>query len=321
MCKRPDIKSLDVVLIINFTYLLGILIGSSIFGTALGVLAFVAFTQIGCPPLKFYGTRSDESESIVFSNLNCNKNQGCSSEEYQPICSVDGETHFFSPCQAGCRVCQKESVGDSNISLYKECSCVATNAIESGKSFTSNWPKSWPRKEQLPPATLTKADTINNAYAGYCPSDCQNQFYLVLGLFGFVGFIFSANRLPSLLVFMRAVDPRDKTTAFTFTVSFLSLFALIPGPLIFGAIFDSSCTVWGSRCGEKLNCFAYDTDVLRVRCGACSAILIACSMCCEIGIFYLGKNLRIYDEDDNKDMEDTPTILTNGSSGIELDEN
>ena len=292
-------------------------------GTALGVIAFVAFTQIGCPPLKFHGTHSDESESIIFSNLNCNKNQGCSSEKYQPICSVDGETHFFSPCQAGCRMCENEFNGKMNITKYKECTCVEADAIENGKSYAKNWPASWPSRGQLPPATLTNGDTISYAYAGYCPSDCQRQFYLVLGLFGLIGFVFSANRLPALLVFMRAVEPRDKTTAFTFTVSFLSLFALIPGPLIFGAIFDSSCTVWGSRCGEKLNCFAYDTDVLRVRVGSCSAILIFCSMCCEIGIFYLGKNLRIYDDPDGnniKDRDDNPTMVTTDSSGMELDE-
>ena len=290
----------------------------------MGVLAFVAFTQIGCPPLKFYGTHSDKSEAIIFSNLNCNKNQGCSSDKYQPICSVDGETHFFSPCQAGCRMCEKQPAGKSNITLYKECTCVESNALESGTSFAQKWPVSWPRREELPPATLSNGDTINHAYAGYCPSDCQNQFFLVLGLFGFIGFVFSANRLPALLVFVRAVEPRDKTTAFTFTVSFLSLFALIPGPLIFGAIFDSACTVWGTKCGEKLNCFAYDTDVLRVRVGVFSAILIFCSMCCEIGIFYLGKNLRIYDDFDdkeNKDVEENPTIMTNESSGMELDEN
>ena len=303
---------------------LGILIGSSIFGTGLGVVAFVVFTQIGCPPLKFYGTQSGESEAIIFSNLNCNTNQGCSSDKYQPICSVDGETHFFSPCQAGCRMCEKQSHGNSNITLYKECTCVSANAVENGKSYATNWPVSWPSRDELPPATLSKGDTINHAYAGYCPSDCQNQYYLILGLFGMIGFVFSANRLPALLVFMRAVEPRDKTTAFTFTVSCLSLLALIPGPLIFGAIFDGSCTVWGTKCGEKLNCFAYDTDALRVRVGAFSAILIFCSMCCEIGIFYLAKDLRIYDDTDDigtKDVEENPTIITNDSSGIELDEN
>ena len=143
----------------------------------------------------------------------------------------------------------------------------------------------------------------------------------------------SANRLPSLLVFMRAVEPRDKTSAFTFTVSFLSLFALIPGPLVYGAIFDSACTVWGEKCGEQLNCFAYDTDLLRVRAGVCSAIFCALAMCCEIGIFYLGKDLNIYGEDDDKKnkTEDTDyktfdtdhTIVSNGithSSEFELNE-
>ena len=144
-------------------------------------------------------------------------------------------------------------------------------------------------------------------------------------MFSFVGFVISANRLPSLLVFMRAVEPRDKTTAFTFTVSFLSLSALIPGPLIYGAIFDSACTVWGKKCGEKLNCFAYDTDLLRVRAGICSAVLLFFALCCECGIFYYGKHLKIYDEDDDDEesnnIEENPTTITNDipdSSEMEL---
>ena len=279
----------------------GILIASSIFSTLVGIASFSILTQIGCPPLKFYGIHTSGTESITFNNLKCNQNIGCSSEEYQPICSVDGETHFFSPCQAGCQECEKEPLGPKNLTLYTKCSCVTANAEETSKSITDHWPKVWPARENLQPPTISASslENIHEAYAGYCPSTCQKQYYLVLGVFAFVGLIMSANRLPALLVFMRAVDPKDKTTAFTFTVSFLSLFALIPGPLIYGAIFDSTCTVWGSKCGEQLNCFAYDTDLLRVRVGSCSAILCAIAMICEFGIFYLGKDLKIYD-DDNK---------------------
>lgn len=304
-----------------------ILIGSSIVSSTIAIAAFLLFSQIGCPPLKFYGTHTTGSESIDFTNLNCNNNQGCSSEEYKPICSVDGETHFFSPCQAGCRSCETKSVGEKNITLYKDCTCVAANAIDTGKSFAIDWPTSWPRRSDLRPATFLKSEDINYAYSGYCPSKCQSQFYLVLAVFGLVGFAISANRLPSLLVFMRAVEPRDKTTAFTFTVSFLSLFALIPGPLMYGAIFDSACTVWGKKCGEKLNCFAYDTDLLRVRAGVVSAILLFFGLCCEFAIFYYAKNLKIYDEDDDneesKSIEENPTTITNDitvSSEMELGE-
>ena len=294
---------------------------------AIGVVSFVVITQIRCPPLKFYGIHSANSESIIFSDLKCNVNQGCSSNEYQPICSLDGETHFFSPCQAGCQDCETKLIGekkDKEITLYSKCSCVIANANETHASFAHNWPISWPKKPELPPATLKVTPPLHYAYSGYCPSKCQRQFFIILGVMVFVGFVLSANRLPSLLVFMRAVEARDKTTAFTFTVSFVSLFALIPSPIVFGALFDSTCIIWSKKCGEQLNCLAYDTDLLRVRVGSFSAILMFIAMCCEIGIFYYGKNLNIYESKDNqskdiqKEDHTTVTSVTTSSTDMEL---
>ena len=96
----------------------GILIASSNFSTLVGIASFSILTQIGCPPLKFYGIHTSGTESITFNDLECNQNTGCSSEEYKPICSIDGETHFFSPCQAGCQECEKKSLGSKNLTLY-----------------------------------------------------------------------------------------------------------------------------------------------------------------------------------------------------------
>ena len=109
---------------------LGILVGSSIFSVVIGIVSFAAITQLGCPPLKFYGIDSKVSESIAFNIQKC-INQGCSSEEYEPICSIDGETNFFSPCQAGCQSCKMKSFEQKKkkkIKFYSKCSCVAANS-------------------------------------------------------------------------------------------------------------------------------------------------------------------------------------------------
>jgi len=39
-------------------------------------------------------------------------------------------------------------------------------------------------------------------------------------------------------------------------------FGSIPGPLIFGAIFDVVCILWQDECGERGNCWVYDHDKL-----------------------------------------------------------
>lgn len=38
---------------------------------------------------------------------------------------------------------------------------------------------------------------------------------------------------------------------------------MLPSPIVFGAIIDSVCLVWGSKCGKKGNCWLYDGSKLR----------------------------------------------------------
>ena len=40
------------------------------------------------------------------------------------------------------------------------------------------------------------------------------------------------------------------------------IFGAVPGPLLFGAIFDLSCTVWQEECGRRGNCWVHDNDKL-----------------------------------------------------------
>ena len=37
----------------------------------------------------------------------------------------------------------------------------------------------------------------------------------------------------------------------------------IPGPIIMGALFDSSCLLWLKTCGESSDCVAYNMDDYR----------------------------------------------------------
>lgn len=43
----------------------------------------------------------------------------------------------------------------------------------------------------------------------------------------------------------------------------ISLFALIPGPIIYGRIIDSTCLVWTEECGKRGNCQLYDQKLFR----------------------------------------------------------
>ena len=39
----------------------------------------------------------------------------------------------------------------------------------------------------------------------------------------------------------------------------------IPGPLIFGALFDASCVYWQEECGDRGNCWVYHNEDLSLR--------------------------------------------------------
>ena len=46
---------------------------------------------------------------------------------------------------------------------------------------------------------------------------------------------------------------------------FFRLFGSIPGPIIVGALFDSSCLYWQEECGSRGNCWVYDNNDLSLR--------------------------------------------------------
>ena len=294
---------------------IGILGGWSVAIMTFGIITFAIITQIGCPPLQFYGKHSSESETITFNNLTCNSNCKCSSTQYEPICSADGKTHLFSPCQAGCKDVKELLVdleGNKTIKQYLGCDCVIANAKETQHSFADPWPTKWPDKDQLPPATIPSGnqENLDYAFSGYCPSDCSNQFYLLLGLMLTIGLIAGTGRLPNTLILLRAIEQRDKAAALTVTVSFVSAFALLPSPIIFGSIYDGACTVWAEKCGQQLNCLAYNTDKLRVGVGTLSAVFLSLGLCCDTAVWYFVKGLQIYDDEDNNGSENGDEVAT-----------
>ena len=107
------------------------------------------------------------------------------------------------------------------------------------------------------------------------------------------------------MITMRAVEKRDKSSSITVGVAFMSAFAILPGPIVYGAIFDSACTVWDERCGESLNCLVYDTDRLRRSLTYTSAALLFLGCLADSGVWYFCKNLKIYGEDDESSRSET----------------
>ena len=266
------------------------------------ILSFAIISQVGCPPLKFYGERSENSEVMTFDNLECNKDCKCSKNQYEPICSADGKTHFFSPCQASCKdVKDIVTYQDNNktIQEYSACSCVLESAPESHNQMKSG------------NLTFISQQGFDYAFSGFCSSDCSNHYNIVLLLMFIYGLFAGTERLPNTLILLRAIDKRDKAAAMTVLVTLVSAFALVPSPVIFGGIYDRACTIWAEKCGEVLNCLVYNTDKIRIESAIIAIIFSALALCCDSAVCYFVKGLNIYEDGNDEYFENgSDTTIT-----------
>ena len=97
---------------------------------------------------------------------------------------------------------------------------------------------------------------------------------------------------------------RDKSASVTFSVSFLSLFAFLPSPLVYGAILDTTCKLWDTtKCGETTHCLIYDTDAMRNYIAFFPAVFIALGTLMDVMVYYHCKDLTIYDDSENTSEE------------------
>ena len=63
----------------------------------------------------------------------------------------------------------------------------------------------------------------------------------------------------------RCVADEQRSLALGLQSVFFRAIGTIPGPLIFGALFDASCVYWQRECGDRGNCWVYDNENLSLR--------------------------------------------------------
>ena len=66
----------------------------------------------------------------------------------------------------------------------------------------------------------------------------------------------------TLFLICRVVSDEQRSLALGVQSAIFRLVGTIPGPLVFGALFDSSCLLWQDECGCRGNCWIYDNDGL-----------------------------------------------------------
>lgn len=162
----------------------------------------------------------------------CNVNCSCSLATINPVCGEDNLA-YFSPCHAGCKVSQDEK-------SFKNCSCI------------------------YPQGNVSEGSAVK----GYCEkrSGCTTYiaFILLLILVLFSVFI---TAISNKTVVLRCVPYNQRAYALGFQFILQRSLGFLPGPILFGAIFDSSCLLWGRSCGKKGNCQFFDMTKLTDRLG------------------------------------------------------
>lgn len=190
----------------------------------------------------------------------CNQQCNCLTSQIDIHCSADGQTHYLSPCFAGC-----DSIYGNNTPGH--CACEASLS-----------------------STLTK---------GLCESNCDN-FYSYMAVLGIGALIAALADTGNLIVRLRSMENRDKTFACGLSLSIMATFAWSPFPIIFGAITDAACSVWQeSECGERGNCWLYDDDKFKLYLHASAfAFMMMGSFFDTLLVFYSGRLKNLYGEDE-----------------------
>ena len=224
----------------------------------IATLCTISGIFFGCPQGEYFGSDSDMHSP-------CNSNCQCSKETYEPFCSADGRTTYFSPCFAGCR-----TLGDND--NITSCFC------ESSLGYSAD-------------AQLAK---------GHCGTTCTSfpMYMAIIAIGKFIGCLASTG---NLVVHFRVIEPRDKALANGLFMTFVSLGAWIPSTAIFGALVDASCSVWQETCEQKGNCWIYDKEKFRIYLHAASFAFMAVSVILDAFLIYFSKRItNLYGDEEGE---------------------
>lgn len=76
----------------------------------------------------------------------------------------------------------------------------------------------------------------------------------------------------------------------------VSLFALIPGPILYGYIIDNACLLWNSKCDQRGNCQLYDARQFRYYLNLTAMALTAIGVFFDVLVWWYGKDVDLYGE-------------------------
>ncbi|XP_033230662.1 solute carrier organic anion transporter family member 74D-like [Belonocnema kinseyi] len=258
----------------------------------LKVFGDVAFIFLGCDGTPIQGIDYNSMEvNLLFP---CNANCHCEGVKYFPVCHKPTMTTFFSACHAGCNTVLPTGG-------FGNCSCITDQIYMENSSYASSVSISPIIDKEFYDIT----NIIDEVITGACRIDCKVP-YMTLTIIMCITRLFACSgRIGNILVNYRCVEDRDKALAQGITMMVLSIFAFIPGPIIYGALIDSTCLVWNDACGTKGNCWVHEPETFRNYLNITAICFAMLGVIFDVAMWHVGKNVELYgeeEEDTNKDF-------------------
>ncbi|KAL7741487.1 hypothetical protein ACLKA6_000807 [Drosophila palustris] len=269
---------------------------------------------------------------------NCNANCACEGVSYSPVCHVESDTSYFSACHAGC------SSWNPDAKVYDNCTCLTeglTILPKFGESerLMQGFETTLEPDVNLEPVTgsplldipdgnldLSDVPLLNDDYSaeigedlltrskravanlvlepGVCMKGCSTAFWTFSITSMVINWLGCSGRIGTVLVNYRAVATEDKSFAQGLALMMLSLFALIPGPIIFGRIIDATCLVWTETCNGIGNCQLHDQTKFRFSVNFVSGLLTCFGIFFDFLVWYYGRDLDLYGDKETQRLEE-----------------
>ncbi|XP_029161942.1 solute carrier organic anion transporter family member 4C1 [Nylanderia fulva] len=253
----------------------------------------VSFMFFGCTDA---GIRGVDFETMQMNlTASCNVDCNCASVKYSPVCHEPSKTTFFSACHAGCRTILDDK-------QFGNCSCLPLGEpekVEGHFKYLSSSGVFIPEQQMHLLDSQAFPTIFDKVKAGPCISECHGPYLLFMVLTCVIQTLACSGKIGNVLVNYRGVEKKDKSFAQGVTIMIVSLFALIPGPIIYGVIIDSTCLIWEETCGTRGNCWFHHRENFRYLVNISSAGFSMVGVLFDGAVCYLGKDLDLYGAAEN----------------------
>lgn len=179
---------------------------------------------------------------------------------------------------------KEEAIDDDDYSITEDVDPQNENDDEEAKNSTKQ------RRKR-------ESEIWGKLIPGACLKGCSFGFFAFAIVSSIINCLGVSARIGNLLVNYRCVSKQDKSVTQGLILMLISLFALIPGPIMYGKIIDSTCLVWTEQCsGSRGNCQLYDQRKFRYYINLTAFALTTIGVFFDFLVWKHGRNLDLYGE-------------------------